>query len=278
MSAGNGIGEAMARSLVACLGVDCSAAAAFAAAADLRRGGVLDQTALPGVPGGALRRVAADFERRGWLVRQGADWQVPAAAMPAAVPAFLAGMAAMREPAAEEEAALTAVTLPRPPSAVAAALPLGGLSHAALLSTEDAMGRVADAASARLAVLSPFLSEGGLDFAAGLFARTRARTRTLVVRRSAAARWALRAGHAQLEALGVTVLDYLLRADGGYETFHAKIVLADERLAYVGSANLLTSSRHALELGNVVRGRAAGVVASVVRAVEAVSLPWDWQR
>jgi len=238
--------------------------------------GLLNEGALRGVPAGALRRAAADFEARGWLVRQGTEWHVPAAAMPLAIPAFLAGMAAMRGPVSEEEAALTAVTLPTPPSAVAAALPAGGISHAALLSTEDAMRRVADAASLRLTVMSPFLDHGGLDFAVGLFERTPARTRTLVVRKSGAARAALSVGRSRLETLRVTVLDYLLRTEGGYETFHAKIVLADEVLAYVGSANLVPISRRPLELGNVVRGQAARVVASVVRAVESVSLAWQW--
>jgi hypothetical protein len=33
-----------------------------------------------------------------------------------------------------------------------------------------------------------------------------------------------------------------------------------------------------MELGNVVRGQAARVVAGVVRAVEAASVPWSWDR
>ena len=88
MSAESGIGDAMGRSLVACLGADCYAAAALAAAADLRRGGMLDEAALEGVPSGALRRIVGDFERRGCLIRQGMEWRVPSAGMPAAVPAF----------------------------------------------------------------------------------------------------------------------------------------------------------------------------------------------
>ena len=161
MTSGNGIGDAMARSLVACLGTDCSAAAALAAAADLRRGGILDESNLRGVPLGSQRRAAADFERRGWLVNQGEAWHVPAFGMPDTAPAFLAGMAAMRGPAADEEAALTAVTLPPPPSAIAAALPATGHSYASLVSTEDAMAPVAAAALIRLTVMTPFLSKGG---------------------------------------------------------------------------------------------------------------------
>ena len=130
----------MAKSLVACLGADCSAAAALAAASELRRGGMLDEGSLHGVPLGSLRRAAADVERLGWLISQGAAWHVPAAGMPGTVPAFLAGMAAMRGPAADEEAALTAVTLPPPPSIIAAALPATGLSYA----SHDTRGRSRD--------------------------------------------------------------------------------------------------------------------------------------
>ena len=279
MISSSGIGEAMAKSLVACLGADCSAAAALAAAADLRRGDTLDEGSLRGVPLGSLRRAVADFERRGWLVNlRVSAWHVPATGMPGTAPAFLAGMAAMRGPAAEEEAALTAVTLLLPPSAVAAALPATGLSYASLVSTEDAMARVAAAASTRLTVMTPFLNKGGLDFAISLFERSVAVTRTLVVRGTHSTRAALHPEQDRLQSLRVTTLNYLLPTADCYETFHAKVVLADDRLAYVGSANLLAQLHQSMELGNVVRGRAARVVASVVRAVEAVSPPLNWRR
>jgi phosphatidylserine/phosphatidylglycerophosphate/cardiolipin synthase-like enzyme len=44
----------------------------------------------------------------------------------------------------------------------------------------------------------------------------------------------------------------------GYETFHAKVLLADDDEAYVGSANMTKwSFEQSLELGVLVRGRAA---------------------
>jgi hypothetical protein len=55
--------------------------------------------------------------------------------------------------------------------------------------------------------------------------------------------------------------------------FHAKVALADSDLAYVGSANMTMFSRHSMELGVLVEGRAARVVANVVRAVTKVSHP-----
>jgi hypothetical protein len=266
----------MAQSLVATLAADCAAAAALAAAADLRRGSLVDPSTLSGLPRSALERVAADFEQRGWLVRQGGAWRVPETGMPSAVPAFLAGMAAMRGPAAAEETALTAVTLPPSPSAIAVALPATGLSYASLISTERAMERVADAAESRLTVMTPFLNQGGLEFALRLFRRSSASVKKLVVRGNGTTRTVLASYREQLSSLQVSVLDCLLSSAQGYETFHAKVVLADAALAYVGSANLLTQVHHSMELGTVVRGSAARVVASVVRAVEIVSQPWHW--
>ena len=276
MSSGGNLGEGMANSLVACLGADCATAAVLAAAADARRGSFLDFVALSSLPPSSLERVTADFEERGWLIKQGSAWHVPHIGMPSAAPAFLAGMAAMRGPAAAEEAALTAVTLPPYPSSIAAALPATGLSYASLISTEEAMARVADAAASRLTLMTPFLNKGGLDFAIGLFERSPATAKTLIVRAAGSTRAALSSRREQLEFLQVTILDCLIPTANGYETAHAKVVLADDQLAYVGSANLLLQLRHSMELGNVVRGRAAKVVASVVRAVEAVSSPWNW--
>ena len=52
------------------------------------------------------------------------------------------------------------------------------------------------------------------------------------------------------------------------ETFHAKLLVADSALAYVGSANLLSSSEGlCLETGFLVEGAAALDVARLVDAV-----------
>jgi phosphatidylserine/phosphatidylglycerophosphate/cardiolipin synthase-like enzyme len=76
-----------------------------------------------------------------------------------------------------------------------------------------------------------------------------------------------------LNEMGVRLLNYLLPAGDGYETFHAKVVVADADQAYVGSANMTKYARHSMELGVVLRGRSARAVAALVRAVEHISLP-----
>ena len=107
--------------------------------------------------------------------------------------------------------------------------------------------------------------------------RSRAPRRVLVVRASPESNAAVRAHREGITALAVNVLDYTLpEPDGGYETFHAKVVLADATLAYVGSANLLAYARHSMELGILADGKAARVVASVVSAVESSARPFAW--
>jgi phosphatidylserine/phosphatidylglycerophosphate/cardiolipin synthase-like enzyme len=70
------------------------------------------------------------------------------------------------------------------------------------------------------------------------------------------------------------VCDYYLSHDANagralpVETFHAKLLLADNALAYIGSENFLGSSEGVcLETGILVEGAAASDVARLVEAV-----------
>jgi hypothetical protein len=78
---------------------------------------------------------------------------------------------------------------------------------------------------------------------------------------------------AQLTGLGVEAFDYTVDASDGFETFHAKVALADNQLAYVGSANMTVFARQSMDLGFLVEGRSARVVANVLRAVVRISTP-----
>jgi phosphatidylserine/phosphatidylglycerophosphate/cardiolipin synthase-like enzyme len=77
-----------------------------------------------------------------------------------------------------------------------------------------------------------------------------------------------------LAQLGVEVYDYAIPrpAGAGTETFHAKVVLADDNYAYVGSANMNKSSlEYSMELGILVRGEAATLVSKVIDAILQIS-------
>lgn len=266
-----GIGEALAQSLVEALGPDCSTGALIARVVQRNPGRRLDSTHLKHAPAGSAQRVLRDFEARGWIVAQGESWICGPGLVPAGVPVFLDGAAAMYAAMPHDGRATTVVTFPTSGIGIVRALPRTGFSYAGLMSSEEAFDRIADAATTRLTVLTPFLNDEGLDDVLELFRRTSAPEKNLVVRRYGGALATARARLGDLEPLGVEVRNYTVSLPKGFETFHAKVVIADHDLAYVGSANMTRFERRSMELGIMVDGKAAKVVASVVRAVEMVS-------
>lgn len=267
------LGEALARSLVDALGSECGAACSLARMIAVREKGIIDDRSVVIGPAAVAMRVTSDFIRRGWLSATEGGWRIGPVAMPAAVPGFLEGAAAMRSSLNDGGKALAIVTLPLPPSAIEKALPLTGFAHSSLLSTSEALKRVAAAAVGSMTIMTPFLNDEGLDVVLDLFRDTRAAARRLIVRQLGGAKGLVKQRSAEISALRIGVLDYTLPAGDGFETFHAKVALADQDLVYVGSANMTVFARHSMDLGILADGRAAKVIASVVRAVERVATP-----
>lgn len=265
------IGEALGKSLVEALGADCATAALVSRAVLLNPGGVLDATRLANASAGAIQRVLQDFADRGWVTVSGNNWICGPVALPHGVPCFFDGAAAMYGSLPHDGRATAVVTFPASPNGVVRALPRTGFGYAGLMSSDEAFERISDAAANTLTVLTPFLNEDGLDYVLTLFQRTRAAQKILVVRRNGGALARASARLAELSRLGIEVRNYTLALPKGFETFHAKVVLADHDLAYVGSANMTRFERRSMELGVMMDGKAARVVASVVRAVEMVA-------
>lgn len=169
-----------------------------------------------------------------------------------------------------------AVTMPMAPSRLAQQLPDAPGRPGGYLPTPTAFLRVATAAQDRLVVLMPFINGRGFEWLRDLFqAAGRTTEKYLVLRDVGRYAVDLAVHHADwLRAQRVRVLDYHLShpTDGSrmlpIETFHAKVVLADDRLAYVGSANMLGSGDGtSLEAGVLVDGRAAVQVARLIDGV-----------
>jgi hypothetical protein len=257
--------------LVEALGPDCSTAALVARVLQLNPDGMLDSVRLESAPAGAAQRVLNDFERRGWVTAIGQGWLGGPERMPSGIPGFLDGAAAMYGALPHDGRATTVVTFPASVNGVVRALPRTGFSYAGLVSSDEAFDRIADAAVNTITVLTPFLNKDGLDYVVSLFRRSRAGQKILVVRRYGGALARASERIEELSQLGVDVRNYTLPLPKGFETFHAKVVLADQDLAYVGSANMTRFERRSMELGVLVDGKAARVVASVVRAVEIVA-------
>jgi len=272
-NSGPAIGASLGRSLVDALGSDCAAGAALAARFEGAVQSIARGTSLGGVSAAAIDRAARDFASRGWLEADAAGWRRSAAPLPSGLSAFLMGAEAMRTSRTLDTETLAVVTLPEAPSAIARLLPTEGPIHASIGRTEEALTQVARAAVRSLTVMSPFVNREGAEFTRHLFESCSAPRRTLITRRAGPTRQALEPLLPAMAAQGISVLDYLLPAEDGYETFHAKVVIADGDQAYVGSANMTRYARHSMELGVIVKGRPARAVAALVRAVERISVP-----
>lgn len=265
------MGAGVGRSLVKALRGDCGAGAALASHFEAGIGSIARGTALDGVSAASVERAACDFQRRGWLAADEGRWRPSSVPMPAGLGAFLSGAAAMRDSLAADAETIAVVTLPAAPSAIARALPAEGPVHASIGRTHEAIEGIAQSAVTSLTIMSPFVNREGAEFVMRMFEESPAGLRTLITRRSGATRHALQPLLPDMMSKGVRVLDYMLPAEDGYETFHAKIVLADGDLAYVGSANMTHYARHSMEIGVIVRGRTARAVSALVRAVERIS-------
>ncbi|ANM08335.1 phospholipase D-like domain-containing protein (plasmid) [Rhizobium phaseoli] len=267
------IGAGLGGSLVQALGSDCAAASALAAYFEAGIHSLARGVSLDGLNAAAIDRAAGDFVRRGWIAADATGWRCTPAGFPAGLAEFLAGAAAMRASVLSKAQTEAVVTLPIAPSAIARVLPAEGPIHASLVRTDEAIRRIAGTALRSLTIMSPFVNREGIELAMTLFQETAANQRTLITRRTGSTKRALDAMLPEISARGVTVLDYCLRADEGYETFHAKVVIADGDLAYVGSANMTLYARHSMELGIIVQGKPARAVSALVRAVEKISHP-----
>lgn len=169
-----------------------------------------------------------------------------------------------------------AVTLPMAPSTLEQHLPGSPGRPGGYIDTPTAFLRVASAAQKRFVVLSPFVNRTGFDWLRSVMSSVSGHAQKILVLRDVSHYAVDLAVHHRdwLRALGVSVLDYNFShpVEAGrplpIETFHAKIVLADDSLAYIGSANFLGSgSGTSLEAGVLVDGRAAGQVARLVDGI-----------
>lgn len=260
------------------------AAAVCAAVAAGRFAGATDIRAICTASGIAQARSA---EMEAFLVvasqirlfeRRGTDWRPGRQELHTQLAPLLAGAALYRaEIHQDADVVQVVMTLPPPPSAVGQELKTVAAGLWGMVDTKEVLPALAERARLRFCVMTPFIDAVGAPVVLSLFERSRACSRKVLIIRATpngGMPSAVLSMLPALDALGAQVRS--LRIDrpeaAGYETFHAKVLLADNDEAYVGSANMTKwSFEHSLELGVLVRGRAARTIARVVDAVELVS-------
>ena len=176
------------------------------------------------------------------------------------------------------------ITLSPPghPSRLMQILPKQGFSWARLYDTKDSLVELASQAQRRLVIVSPFLDSEGLQWIGQLFGTTagKAVDRILVVRgRDPLEVEALSSHQSLLSSFRINVLSYAITHDPAFrspsvETFHAKILLADNDKAYIGSANMTRWSRDfSMECGVILKGPSVKPVATLIDAIIKISNP-----
>jgi phosphatidylserine/phosphatidylglycerophosphate/cardiolipin synthase-like enzyme len=146
-----------------------------------------------------------------------------------------------------------------------------------VFQTSDAFISLARAAKRELTVLVPFMDDEGADFLLDLFALCgNGVERNLICRPLSEPHCgiAYHRRHADFRRLNVAVYEYALpsKLRSGRETFHAKIVLADDSAFYVGSSNLMGSAlERSLECGVIVHGESARQLHCVLQAIRYIA-------
>jgi len=214
------------------------------------------------------------------LVEQISDlnWRVAQAAILAELAPMLQAIHVYRTEIHQDADTVEVVlTKPLSPSQLAKSLEGMLLGTWGLLDTREVLPSIAENASERFVVMTPFLDEVGGEILLALFQHVRPSVRKQLIIR-ATADGLLPAGYlaitGQLSALGVEAFNFRLDKEDafGMETFHAKVVLADNAKAYVGSSNMNKwSFQYSLELGLLVSGKAADRIGQVIDAVTSIS-------
>jgi phosphatidylserine/phosphatidylglycerophosphate/cardiolipin synthase-like enzyme len=148
-----------------------------------------------------------------------------------------------------------------------------------VFQTSDAFFNLARGAKQELVILSPFMDPQGAELMVELFSLCRPDVRRVLICRPLAEPECGNAFNrrvADFRRLNVSVVEYALPSSlpSGRETFHAKVVLADETEFYVGSSNFMGSAlERSFECGVFVRGESAKQMRSVLLALQSVGKP-----
>ena len=146
-----------------------------------------------------------------------------------------------------------------------------------LFQTRDAFLNLAQSAEHQFTILAPFIDDEGAEFLVQLFSVCRPGVRLRLVCRPLAEEQcgpAFRKRRNDFRRLGVMAFEYALLSPlpSRRETFHAKVILVDDRAYYTGSSNFMRSALdRSLECGVIVHGRSAHELYSVVESLIAVA-------
>lgn len=226
----------------------------------------------------AAREIVEILAANGVLFGSPESWERNSSACTPSLATALQGAAIGRRITLDKESPIVAATMPLGIGALGAILPNLGLQHAILETTDTVFTEIAHSAQRDFTIFAPFLNEEGVLWIRDLLIASPATDRSLIVRDWSRARYQLVSVMDELSAHKVRIFDYFLQHEDSYETFHAKLLVADDTRAYVGSANFLRYRKNSLELGVMVKGHTARTVRFVSDAMKGISRPISYGR
>jgi hypothetical protein len=191
----------------------------------------------------------------------------------------LRGVAAYLRVHKDRDAVRLVLTEPGLKSALRRAIDDAQALPPVVFQTSDAFFNLARGAKQELVILSPFMDPQGAELMVELFSLCSPEVRRVLISRPLAEPQcgnAFKPRAADFRRLNVSVIEYALPSSlpSGRETFHAKVVLADDSEFYVGSSNFMGSAlERSFECGVFVRGETAKQMRSVLLAVQSVGKP-----
>ncbi|MET4492047.1 phospholipase D-like domain-containing protein [Bradyrhizobium sp. LA7.1] len=204
---------------------------------------------------------------------------VASASVLAALADNLRGIAAYLRVHKDRDAVRLVLTEPGLKSALRRAIDDAQALPPVVFQTSDAFFNLARGAKQELVILSPFMDPQGAELMVELFSLCRPEVRRVLISRPLAEPQcgnAFNPRAADFRRLNVSVIEYALPSSlpSGRETFHAKVVLANDSEYYVGSSNFMGSAlERSFECGVFVRGETAKQMRSVLLAIQSVGKP-----
>jgi len=175
------------------------------------------------------------------------------------------------------------LTPPKSPNRLEGAIKEFGPQTGLIQKTGEIFDHLAHQAVRSLIVMTPFLDKAGAKFLLRLFSNVRDGVEKKLILRflslgSSYSKYP--SGYPlirdDLKAMGVEVYDYAIKRENTtlLETFHAKTILSDDTMAYIGSSNFdYYSLENSMELGVFVTGDPVRLVRNIIRSILSISTP-----
>ena len=186
----------------------------------------------------------------------------------------------MRQTVFKHKQVEVVLTLPPKPCRLMDFINQDELAFVRVHDTKNVFIDISKKAEKRLVIMTPFLDEEGLGVIINLFQQVKSKDveKVLIVRSKRKVKVLLEKLREKIETLyddvdlNINVHEYLFRTEEkgktAIETFHAKIIVADNVAAYIGSSNMTWASlSRSMEMGAYVHGQQARTVANIVDSI-----------